>query len=172
VSIEPGQHNSFATNGIYELNFGLKNYSRNIIFHKNDIIVSAVSTQDNTIWAGLLLKLDDSGTPVSTWGANGVMDYTTNDTGEQLGLMQARTYKDTVIVSGDDATDFRTSSLDAETGAIDLKFGGDGIYSSTSSSPSIKGSWLQVDEIRNSFWISGNAGTSSSNQMIHLSKFK
>lgn len=164
--------NSFATSGVFTLTYGLKNYSRNIIFYKNEIIVVVSATQDNTVWAGQLLKLDQSGTPINSWGVNGVMDYLTNSTGEQLGLMQARIYGDKIIVSGDDANNFRLSALDAQTGEIDLEFGGDGIYESDVATPSYKGSWLHIDEVAKSIWISGNAETSSANQQIHVSKFK
>ena len=100
------------------------------------------------------------------------MDYLTNSTGQQLGLMQARIYQDKIIVCGDDANNFRLSALDAQTGEIDLEFGGDGIYESDVATPSYKGSWLHIDEVAKSIWISGNAETSSANQQIHVSKFK
>lgn len=162
----------FATNGVYTLTYGIKNYSRNIVFYQDDIIISAVSTLDNSTWAGLLLKLDQSGSPVGTWGTNGVIDYLNNSLNQPLGLMQARVYHDKIIVAGDDANNFRLSAIDAKTGEIDLQFAGNGIYVSSAGTPSFKGSWLHIDEARNTIWISGNAETSSSNQKIHVSKFK
>jgi hypothetical protein len=84
----------------------------------------------------------------------------------------ARVYHDKIIVAGDDANNFRLSAIDAKTGEIDLQFAGNGIYVSSAGTPSFKRSWLHINESRNTIWISGNAETSSSNQKIHVSKFK
>lgn len=163
---------SFATNGVYIVNYGMKNYSRNIVFYKDDILVNIVSTSDGTNWGGVILKLDQSGTPVSSWGTNGLIDYLNNNIGQPLTIMQMRIYRDKIIVVGDDANNFKLAAIDAQTGLIDTRFAGNGIYVSSAATPSFKGSWLQIDETNKTIWISGNAETTSTNQKIHVSKFK
>ena len=163
---------SFGTNGVYELTLGAANYPRTLHLIGNDIVIYGIATSDLTNFFTFILKLDEFGAPLSSWGVAGLREYSSDPVLQTLLGGYSIVIDDQMVITGYRGNDFVLTSVNMKNGDVIGTFGTSGFFQSSTTTPTTRVVRIVADSSRNIFWGAGITDSNSTNTLVHSVKFK